>query len=87
MPPILPDRPAAFPCTLGCPARAEKAPGWSSGSLLDVLDVHGAHDLRHTFATWLEGAGGQRGGREGSAVAAIEQRPTASLAVAAQVNW
>jgi integrase len=25
--------------------------------LLDVVDLHGAHDLRHTFATWLEDAG------------------------------
>jgi Phage integrase family len=23
---------------------------------LDVLDLHGPHDLRHTFATWLEDA-------------------------------
>jgi len=25
--------------------------------LLDAVDLHGAHDLRHTFATWLEDAG------------------------------
>jgi integrase len=25
--------------------------------LLDVVDLHGAHDFRHTFATWLEDAG------------------------------
>jgi integrase len=24
---------------------------------LDGLDLHGPHDLRHTFATWLEDAG------------------------------
>jgi integrase len=24
---------------------------------LDHLDLHGPHDLRHTFATWLEDAG------------------------------
>jgi integrase len=26
-------------------------------SLLDAVHLHGAHDLRHTFATWLEDAG------------------------------
>jgi hypothetical protein len=25
--------------------------------LLQAVDLHGAHDLRHTFATWLEDAG------------------------------
>jgi integrase len=25
--------------------------------LLEAVDLHGAHDLRHTFATWLEDAG------------------------------
>ena len=25
--------------------------------LLDAVDLHGAHDLRHTYATWLEDAG------------------------------
>ena len=25
--------------------------------LLDAVDLHGAHDLRHTFATWLEDVG------------------------------
>jgi integrase len=25
--------------------------------LLDAVDLHGAHDFRHTFATWLEDAG------------------------------
>jgi integrase len=25
--------------------------------LLDVVDLHGSHDFRHTFATWLEDAG------------------------------
>jgi len=24
---------------------------------LDELDLHGPHDFRHTYATWLEGAG------------------------------
>jgi integrase len=26
-------------------------------SLLEAVDLHGAHDFRHTFATWLEDAG------------------------------
>jgi len=26
-------------------------------ALLDVVELHGAHDLRHTYATWLEDAG------------------------------
>ena len=25
--------------------------------LLDAVDLHGAHDFRHTFSTWLEDAG------------------------------
>jgi integrase len=25
--------------------------------LVDAVDLHGAHDLRHTYATWLEDAG------------------------------
>jgi hypothetical protein len=25
--------------------------------MLDAVDLHGAHDLRHTYATWLEDAG------------------------------
>jgi hypothetical protein len=35
---------------------------WSSlptshNPLLDTVDLHGSHDFRHTFATWLEDAG------------------------------
>jgi integrase len=38
------------------------AGGWSAlpvtrDPLLDAVDLHGAHDFRHTFATWLEDAG------------------------------
>jgi integrase len=37
-------------------------PRWSAaeparGTELDGLELHGPHDLRHTFATWLEDAG------------------------------
>jgi integrase len=40
-----------------------EAPRWSSaepelrGTALANLELHGPHDLRHTFATWLEDAG------------------------------
>ena len=27
--------------------------------LMDSVDLHGAHDFRHTFATWLEDAASQ----------------------------
>jgi integrase len=49
---------------MGLAAPDGKRPGrrWSpllpSGDpLLDVVDLRGAHDFRHTFATWLEDAG------------------------------
>jgi integrase len=29
----------------------------ASDPLLEAVDLHGAHDFRHTFATWLEDAG------------------------------
>ena len=29
----------------------------SRDPLLDAVDLHGSHDFRHTFATWLEDAG------------------------------
>jgi Phage integrase family len=30
--------------------------GWSSSRTTSPVDLHGPHDLRHTFATWLEDA-------------------------------
>ena len=43
------------------PGRAGGAGGrrcrWGHDPLLDAVDLHGAHDLRHTYATWLEDAG------------------------------
>ena len=49
----------------------------AAGEDLAHLDLHGPHDLRHTFATWLEDAGipsrvidelmGHSGGRRGGA--------------------
>jgi len=96
-----------------------RSPRWSAsepprGTELDGLELHGPHDLRHTFATWLEDAGiparvidelmGHASGRHGRdssatgpryrwttpemearAVAAIEQRLAAALAVAARL--
>ena len=49
----------------GWPGRAGRdgpARRWSplptpGDPLLDAVDLHGAHDFRHTFATWLEDAG------------------------------
>src|SRR4029450_7980706 len=40
----------------------ELAGGWvalpvAADPLLDAVDLHGAHDFRHTYATWLEDAG------------------------------
>jgi Fe2+ or Zn2+ uptake regulation protein len=29
--------------------------------LLEAVDLHGAHDFRHTFSTWLEDAGSRLG--------------------------
>jgi hypothetical protein len=29
----------------------------SRDPMLDAVELHGAHDFRHTFATWLEDAG------------------------------
>jgi hypothetical protein len=44
------------------PANEQQACRWSPlptprDPLLDAVDLHGSHDFRHTFATWLEDAG------------------------------
>ena len=64
--------------------------------LLDAVDLHGAHDLRHTFATWLEDAGiparvidelmgheatGRSGQHQGSAMGARYRHTTPEMAV------
>jgi integrase len=61
-------------------ARGDADPPWrplptASDPLPEAVDLHGAHDFRHTFATWLEDAGipsrmidelmGHSGGRRG----------------------
>jgi integrase len=63
--------------------------------LLDAVDLHGAHDLRHTFATWLEDAGiparvidelmgheasGRSGPQRGSAMGAHYRHTTPEMA-------
>jgi integrase len=62
--------------------------------LLDALDLHGAHDLRHTYATWLEDAGiparvidelmghedSGRGQHRGSAIGAHYRHTTPEMA-------
>jgi integrase len=63
--------------------------------LLDAVDLHGAHDFRHTFATWLEDAGiparvidevmgheatRRAGQQRGSAIGAHYQHTTAETA-------
>lgn len=39
--------------TAGCWSAVPAAPD----PLLEAVDLHGAHDFRHTYATWLEDAG------------------------------
>jgi integrase len=63
--------------------------------LLDALDLHGAHDFRHTYATWLEDAGiparvidelmgheatGRTGQHRGSAMGARYRHTTPEMA-------
>jgi integrase len=62
--------------------------------LLDAVELHGAHDLRHTYATWLEDAGlparvidelmghqaSSRGGRGGSVIGAHYRHTTPEMA-------
>jgi hypothetical protein len=36
-------------------ALSRRSPGRSS-PLLDAVELHGAHDFRHTFSNWLEDA-------------------------------
>jgi integrase len=62
--------------------------------LLEALDLHGAHDFRHTFATWLEDAGiparvidevmgheaTSRTGQRGSAMGAHYRHTTTEMA-------
>lgn len=64
--------------------------------LLEAVDLHGAHDFRHTYATWLEDAGiparvidelmgheatGRTGQQRGSAMGAHYRHTTPEMAV------
>jgi integrase len=66
--------------------------------LLEAVDLHGAHDLRHTYATWLEDAGiparvidelmgheatGRSGQQRGSAMGAHYRHTTPEMAARA----
>jgi predicted ArsR family transcriptional regulator len=67
-------------------------------SLLEAVDLHGPHDLRHTYATWLEDAGiparvidelmghqasGRSGQQRGSAMGAHYRHTTPEMAARA----
>ena len=68
-------RGARTPLSTHNPRRVYQAAIAAAGEDLAHLDLHGPHDLRHTFATWLEDAGipsrvidelmGHSGGRRG----------------------
>jgi integrase len=81
---------------------AEPAGRWRALPLardpvLDAVDLHGAHDLRHTFATWMEDAGiparvidelmgheaSSRGQQHGSAMGAHYRHTTPEMAARA----
>jgi hypothetical protein len=85
----------------------DQASGWGAtpshpDPLLEAVDLHGAHDFRHTFATWLEDAGvparvidevmgheaTSRTGQRGSAMGAHYRHTTTEMAgrVAAAVQ-
>ena len=64
--------------------------------LLEAVDLHGAHDFRHTYATWLEDAGiparvidelmgheatGRSGQQRGSAMGAHYRHTTPETAI------
>jgi integrase len=81
----------------------EPAGCWSAAPiardpLLEVVDLHGAHDFRHTYATWLEDAGiparvidelmgheatGRSGQQRGSAMGAHYRHTTPEMAMRA----
>ena len=80
----------------------ERAGRWAAlpvgrDPLLDAVDLHGAHDLRHTYATWLEDAGiparvidelmghqaSSRGQLRGSAIGAHYRHTTPEMAARA----
>jgi integrase len=78
------------PAGRGSPLPIERDP------LLDAVDLHGAHDFRHTYATWLEDAGiparvidelmgheatGRSGQHRGSAMGAHYRHTTPEMAV------
>ena len=83
--------------------QGELAGCWSAlpiarDSLLDAVELHGAHDFRHTYATWLEDAGiparvidelmgheatGRSGQQRGSAMGAHYRHTTPEMAARA----